>query len=295
MDSRDTITLVVVCDDHYVILLAALIKSAEQHLSKGKRIDLWIVDDGISTENRDKLASSTDAAITTLHWKRFDEVVKDTRLPKDRSSYPLNIYARLFIPDFIPPAVEKVLYLDVDMIVLADLQTLWNTDITGHYAAAVQDPRVKTFDNHWGGVLNYKQLGMHGNTKYLNTGLLLINTRKWREDGITAKAFDIILSNLKHANYPDQYGLNIAMANKWLPLDGRWNNFVTDEIADPYIIHFVGRKPIYKAYKYSHTFRDFFYTYLNSTAWQDATPISEYERGIKKIKNILSKLKPGGR
>ncbi len=291
--STPTITLVVVCDDHYVILLAALIKSAEQHLSKGAHIDLWIVEDGISAENKKKLTSSSNPAITTLHWERFDDVVKDTRLPKDRSSYPLNIYARLFIPDFIPPSVEKVLYLDVDMIVLADLAQLWDTDITGYYAAAVQDPRVKTFDNHWGGILNYQDLGLDGSTQYLNTGLLLINTRKWREDGITAKAFDIILSNLKHANYPDQYGLNIAMAGRWLPLDRRWNNFVTDEIADPYIIHFVGRKPIYKAYKYSYTFRDFFYTYLKNTAWHDATPIGEYERGIKKIKNILSKILPG--
>jgi len=291
MNETNTITLVVVCDDHYVIMLAALIKSVEDNLATGGKIDLWIVTDGITTENKNRISFSVNPAITSLYWKDFSEITRDTRLPKDRSSYPLNIYARLFIPEFMPVETNKALYLDVDMIVLTDLLQLWQTDITEYYAAAVQDPRVHTFDNTWGGIKNYKQLGLNAHSKYFNTGLLLINTQRWRSGNITTKVFETIAGNLRYANYPDQYGLNIVLAEKWLELDSRWNTFVTDETNGPYIIHFVGRKPFYKAYKYSSAYRDLFYKFLKDTAWEKARPTGEYERGVKKIKNIIAKIK----
>lgn len=291
MNEAVTISVVVVCDDHYVILLAALIKSIETNLSAGRSIELWVVADNVTEQNRGKLYASVNTTITVLHWVDFAALVSKTPLPKDRSSYPLNIYARLFIPDLIPAHIEKVLYLDVDMIVVTDLYRLWNTDITDYHVAAVQDPRIKTFDNYWGGIINYKALGMPGSTKYFNTGLLLVNAGKWRKDRIAGQVLETIAHNIKYANYPDQYGLNIVLANRWLQLDDAWNTFVDDEKTTPLIIHFVGRKPIYKAYKYGKAYHELFYKYLHYTAWYDAKPINEYDRVLKKIRNVLLKIK----
>ncbi len=283
------ITLVVVCDDHYVALVAALIKSIEDNLRPGGKIDLWIVDDGVGEMSKKKMNDSVDAEITTITWILINDAVKGAKLPIDRSSYPLNIYARLFIPYFLPPAVKKALYLDADMIVLSDLYNLFQTDISGYPLAAVTDPRVKTFDNHWGGILNYKALGLNGTSPYFNTGLLLINTTKWREEAITDKIVRVINEHVKFANYPDQYGLNIVMADRWLLLDDAWNNFVTVEHPNPYILHFVDRKPIYKAYKNSPQYQRIFLKYLHTTAWKNYQPIGEPKRYLKKIKNILVK------
>src|ERR1700744_709073 len=116
MDIVNTITLVVVSDDHYVILLAALIKSIEENLSSGTKVDLWIVEDGITSNSKRKMQASINPQITTLYWKNINDITHGASLPKDKSSFPLNIYARLFIPYFIPASIEKVLYLDVDMI-----------------------------------------------------------------------------------------------------------------------------------------------------------------------------------
>ena len=116
MSSPETITLVVVSDDHYVVLLSALIRSVEANISNGVQIDLWVIADNISPGNMRRMEASVDRRITAIHWKNIQEVLSVAGLPKDRSSYPLNIYARLFIPDLMPAGVEKVLYLDVDMI-----------------------------------------------------------------------------------------------------------------------------------------------------------------------------------
>ncbi len=290
MSNRHSLTIVVVCDNHYVVLAAVLIKSIETNLRKGGKIDLWIVDDGISEHSKSRMHASVIPEITQIHWITIQDAIQGARLPIDRSSYPLNIYARLYIPYFIPQNIEKVLYLDADMLVLADLYELFNTNLELSILAAVTDPRVKTFDNHWGGILNYKELGLRGGSAYFNTGLLLINTKKWIDAGITEQIVAIINTNVRFANYPDQYGLNIAMADKWLKLDDAWNNFVTVAHPHPKIIHFVDRKPIYKAYKNNPQYKQLFFEYLNNTAWKNYRPIGEPKRYLKKINNILGKI-----
>ena len=285
------LTIVVASDNHYIILLAALIKSIEANIASSQTIQIYIIEDNISEANKKKLQLSINTTVTTLVWKEMTGVIPTgMKLPLDRSSYPLNIYMRLFIPYFIAEEIEKVLYLDVDMIVQKDVSTLFNIDLQNHVVAAVLDPRIITFNNSWGGVLNYQELDLSGTTRYFNTGLLIMNTKKWREQNVTEKIIACIEQHKKFANYPDQYGLNVVLANQWLELDPLWNHFSTIETTEkPFLIHFVERKPIYKAYNFSETFKQIFYSYLQQTEWKNFRPIGESSRYIKKIKNILSK------
>ncbi len=81
-----------------------------------------------------------------------------SNLPLDASSFPLNVYARLFIPHFISPLLEKVIYLDVDMIMEKDIQELWNIDLQDKMISGVID-RSGVVSSSWGGISNYKELG----------------------------------------------------------------------------------------------------------------------------------------
>ncbi len=293
MATPKPLTVVVACDNHYLILLAALIKSIEANISSGQPINVYVIEDKLTAANKQKLQRSVNKNITTLHWQKMEEVIPaGMQLPLDRSSYPLNIYMRLFIPYFIPKEIEKVLYLDVDMIVQADITTIFENDLGDNVVAAVLDPRIITFDNSWGGVLNYGELGLSGKTRYFNTGLLLMQTKNWREQDVTTKIITCIDNNKKFANYPDQYGLNVVLANKWLELNPLWNHFSTiDTVEKPFLIHFVERKPIYQSYNYNPDFKKTFYFYLDQTEWKNFKPIGESSRYIKKFKNIWSKVK----
>jgi lipopolysaccharide biosynthesis glycosyltransferase len=144
------LNIVVASDNHYIILLAALIKSIEENIRKGQLIQVYIIEDNVSISSQKKLQRSVNPEITNLVWKGMNEVIpKGMNLPLDRSSYPLNIYMRLFIPYFIPEAIEKVLYLDVDMIVQKDITELFEIDLGNAVVGAVLDPRIITFDNSW--------------------------------------------------------------------------------------------------------------------------------------------------
>lgn len=293
MPTLKPLTVVVACDNHYLILLAALIKSIEANIRSGQTINVYVIEDKLTQANKQKLKRSVNANITTLSWQKMDEVIPaGMHLPLDKSSYPLNIYMRLFIPYFIPKEIEKVLYLDVDMIVQGDITTIFENDLGDNSIAAVLDPRIITFDNSWGGVLNYAELGLSGKTRYFNTGLILMDLVKWRNNDLTTKILECIEANKKFLNYPDQYGLNVALANNWFELSPLWNHFSTiDPVDNPFLIHFVERKPIYKSYNYNPDFKKTFYFYLNQTEWRNFKPIGESSRYIKKFKNIWGKVK----
>lgn len=286
------ITIVAVSDNHYLILLAALIKSIEKNNRSQSVLHFYIIEDKVSKANKAKLESSFANPLIKISWIAMEEAIpKNFSLPLDRSSYPLNIYMRLFIPFFLPAEVKKAIYLDVDMIAMEDIATLWNTQLNGKIIGAVHDIWINTVSNDWGGIKNYEELQLSADTLYFNTGLIVFDLEKWRQEKITEAVLDCIENNKKYANYPDQYGLNVVLANKWEPLDLKWNTFASSSISNPYIIHFATRKPIYTTYSNNPAFQKLFWEFVNQTQWKGAKPVSEGSRYLKKINNVWDKIK----
>lgn len=290
MESIKPIVIVVACDNHYMPLLAGLIKSIEVNHKTEEHIHFFILDDGIYKKNKVKLERSVSPAVFTIHWVPMDQVIPaGMNIPYDNSSYPLIIHMRMFIPYFIPQVYEKVIYMDVDMIVNDDISTLWKTELNEYVIGAVIDVRIRNFGNSHG-VGNHTELGFPAETRYFNTGLLLMNTKKWREQDLTPKIFNCIEANRKFANYPDQYGLNVIFANQWMEIDTKWSWSAEEWNPEASLVHFIWRKPIYKTYMFDKRFQDQYYQYLRLTQWHDFVPISEFKRLTKKILNKLLKL-----
>jgi lipopolysaccharide biosynthesis glycosyltransferase len=286
---NEVITIVTVCDNQYCVMLAALLKSLEINSANALHtICVYIIDDGISAKNLNKLRKSIGEGLI-LKFIQINQVIADrTSLPLDSSSFPLNVYVRLFIPHFLPVTVHKVIYLDVDMITLTDISGLWMTPLNDFIIAAVKD-RSGVIGSTWGGITNYEMLGLDPNAPYFNSGLLLIDIDKWRKTNLTTDVLTCITNNKIYANFPDQYGLNVVFANNWLQLDEKWNSYATGEINDPYIIHFIGRKPIFKSYNYNLAYRDKFFEFLNLTTFKNFSVLGEHHRLLKKFGNLFVK------
>lgn len=286
----EPISIVLASDNHYAVLIAALIKSIEHNHKTSERLDFYIIDDGVSAKNRKKIQDSIDPAITRLIWRESATIIPPAiQLPADSTSFPFTAYLRIFAPYVVPEQLTKVLYLDVDMLVLEDISTLWHIDLAGKLFAAVQDIQ-KVVSCSWGGIPNYKELGMDADTKYFNSGLLLIDAKKWRDADITNQVISCLHEHLQFVNYADQYGLNVVLVDQWLELDPCWNWFATFEHERPYIIHFLDIKPIFKNYKSNKAFQLLFYKYLNLTEWKNYKPISGNNRVVRKVYNKLKKM-----
>ncbi len=287
---KSKITIVMATDNFYAILSAALIKSLEfNHSRTDEILDIYIIDDGISAQNKTKIIASINKEMTTLTWVDSKTIItKDVKLPMDKSAFPLTAYMRLFAPYIVAKDVDKLIYMDVDMIATKDISLLWNIDIGDYLFAAVKD-FGETVSCSWGGVPNYKELGIPPETKYFNSGLLVINKEKWINSNVTARVLENMHNNIEHMNFADQYGLNITLYDQWFELDKNWNCFSHIDYEDPYIIHFLDIKPIFKSYKLGDRYKNEFFKYLDMTAWQGFKPIGDFSRLRRKAYNKISK------
>ncbi len=283
-DLKDPITLVVASDDHYAILVAALIKSIEVNHLTGEKIELYIISDRISKTNKHKIAQSTSPQMTTVHWCEAKDVLPEGILiPLDTSGFPATAFYRFFSPYIIPEDRSRVLYLDVDMIMVDDISKLWYQDIGDYLLGAVQD-LGEVVSCPWGGIPNYEALNIPADTKYFNSGLLLIDAQRWRRENVTAQIVKAMNDNRPFIRFMDQYGGNVVLYDKWFPLSREWNWFTALGTNGHYRnIHFLDIKPIFKSYNGAKEFKDEFFKYLELTPWKGFRPVGDYSRLKKKL------------
>jgi lipopolysaccharide biosynthesis glycosyltransferase len=286
---KNTISIVVASDNHYAILIGALLKSIELNHVSEEHIDFYIIDDGISKANKLKIEKTITTDKITVKWFSKKTIIPEgMSIPVDKSAFPLTTYLRLFAPYALAADVERMIYLDVDTIVMKDISLLWHTDLKGAIIGAVQDLGL-TIDCAWGGIPNYEELGLDPKSKYFNAGIMVIDVAKWRKENITTQVITALQVHAKHVVLVDQYGLNVVFANKWQELDSRWNWFATNYNEDPYIIHYLDIKPIFKSYHSQEKYKTIFYGYLSQTPWKGFKQISDNHRLMRKMLNKLKK------
>jgi lipopolysaccharide biosynthesis glycosyltransferase len=126
------------------------------------------------------------------------------------------MWYRIYLPELLP-GVERVLYLDCDVLAVDSLEPLWDTDLGDSLVAAVSN--VFTLDP--AARARPAELGLPDPGAYFNSGVLLLNLEEMRRDGTTAKLRGFARSS--ELMYPDQDALNAVMGRRRVPLHPRWN------------------------------------------------------------------------
>lgn len=254
-DALETIYLVTSTNNNYARPWAVMMNSLLMNKVSANPVQIYVLHGGISGINMRKMKESIKKFNVPLHFIRMNDTwLKgiDTK----RFRHGKEAFYRIFIPNIVEKKIEKVLYLDCDLIVLKDITELWNTDVKNHYLAAVQNPRLPMIE---------KPLGISSND-YFNSGVLLINVKKWRENHISQKVIRFIRNNPKKIQFADQDGLNKVLHDKWLRLDKKWNYpaFHLKEKSSPAIIHYItGKKP----WNGNPKGKKFYFDYLKKTKW----------------------------
>jgi SAM-dependent methyltransferase len=137
-----------------------------------------------------------------------------TELPVQDLFGPAMWY-RVALPELLP-AVSKVLYLDIDTIVLDRLAPLWELDLHGHLLAAVTNVPMP-----WH-VHRASELGLDP-SHYFNSGVLLMNLDLMRRQDFATQLTDCVRTSADSLLWPDQDALNLMSAGRRLELHPRWN------------------------------------------------------------------------
>jgi lipopolysaccharide biosynthesis glycosyltransferase len=175
------------------------------------------------------------------------------------------------------PDTERVLYLDVDMVLRADAFSLVTADLEGNIAGAAVDPFIPTFDSVQG-IERCGELGFRGDEPYFNAGMLVVDLPRWREAGVAAACYAHIQSQRSLLNQFDQDALNVVLAGKWKELDPGWQthprheNATGEEGGTALLYHFSGPwKPW--MYPLGHQADREFRATLDGTEWRGARPL----------------------
>ena len=130
--------------------------------------------------------------------------------PNANTIYSNMCFSRLMLADFVKE--DKVLYIDTDALVLKDISYVWDIDNTDYYVIGVKDY----------GVINIDYLEtLHLSGRYINSGCVVFNLKKIREDGIVQKWFDVV--NDRELRFPDQDALNIVCTDHELYIPSVFN------------------------------------------------------------------------
>ncbi|MCQ2247893.1 MAG: glycosyltransferase family 8 protein [Treponema sp.] len=203
-------------DDNYALPTYVAAVSVIKHNVDAK-IDFFILTQGLSKENEDLLSSlkkhGNDVSVQIL--KIEETVFKDFPIRKS-DHVSIATYFRLFLPRILEPNVDRILYLDGDLICVDNLNSFYGADISNYALSAVHDERNDDLEI-------FERLKYDFKNGYFGAGVILINLKYWRENFIQEKCFDYIKNNPTACKWHDQDALNAVLNGKILWADFRYN------------------------------------------------------------------------
>lgn len=112
--------------------------------------------------------------------------------------YPRQIYYRLAAPLLLPEEMERILYLDVDLVVINSLRELYDTDFEGNYYIACS--HCREFLTRF----NQVRLGVEEDVPYINTGVMVMNLPLLRHDLTMERICQTARKKMRTFLLPDQ-------------------------------------------------------------------------------------------
>ena len=273
----DTIHIAASCDDNYAQHVGVVFQSLLDNTADPSGIELYLISNDISDLNQAKLTQ-----LTSKHGSQLRIIPADTSKYADlpTSRYGAAAYQRISLAHYLPREVDKVIYLDSDILVLDDIRHLWEFPLAGNPLGAVENLSPKA----------HKHLDFSRN-EYFNSGILVIDLEQWRDHDVHQQAVGIIINNAEKLHYFDQCSLNMVFRHRWERLPLKWNQQadiygvskkyadgcsyskteLTEAILEPSIVHFIGTQKPWLLNCF-HPFKKTYQQYLNKTTWKGTQP-----------------------
>lgn len=200
--------ILVTLDRNYLKVLSVMLYSLSQSDPEGV-YTVYVVNNTLTEEDFASLSALLPR--TELVNVRVPEDLLQNAPVSDR--YPTEMYYRLFAARYLPQQLERILYLDPDLVVLHSLRSLYQIDFDGKLFAAASHIESRTFRE-----LNHRRLHLSEHAKYLNSGVMMMNLALLRKES-PQTIIDYIQSHKATLLLPDQDVLNALYADRTVPLD----------------------------------------------------------------------------
>ena len=280
---------------HTAVMLCSLFET-----NKDKSFSVFLFTNGFGAESSKRLQTMCEKYHSKINILAMsDNEIKD--LPVGQ--WNTMMYYKLFMPVMLPKECERCLFLDVDMIINDDIQTLYNWDLNGNIIAAADD--IPDCDE-----CHKPRLGLIQSDAYINSGVMVCDLNAWREKEAATPIFDYV-KTISDIIMNEQDVIALYFKNEITILPIRWNMTtfyfmrvpkifekylpqLQEAKRNPGVIHFAAPiKPWFK--DCTHPYGKLYKKYLKQTDWDEWTFINwenltPKQRISKKIKNFFNEL-----
>ncbi len=299
--------------DLYSELAATSIASLLENNKDIDEITFYIIDIGIGNKHKQdliELVSSYGHCINFIEDLNVEDIVH-TKI--DVGRWHISTFSRLFLLHVLPREMNKVIYIDCDMIIRHSLKELWEMDMQETWCMSADDCRGKMYR---------RDIGISEDSIYTNNGLMVIDLAAWRKNDVESKFVEFINKYHGDITYMDQGVLNGVLQPinkvKLLPISYNAQTACYDlgyeglqacrnpvwayskeefdkGISDPVVVHFTtcfmsGTRPWFK--EDHHPYREEFLRYRSLTSWRDEPLWEDKTPRKKKLMTKISQFLP---
>ncbi len=267
--NKVTIPIFYAIDDSYAKFVAVSIKSLIMNANNNYNYDINVIYENLSEENAEKLKSleTDNVKIILTEMNQNLSMITDKLGNRLREyTFTLTIFFRLFIPVMFPK-YHKCIYIDADTVIPGDISRLYNEDLGNNYLGCIVDK--STIDNEILASYFEEVVGIPRD-KYINSGVLLMNSKKLRELKIDEKFLDLYTKYGFDVIAPDQDYINSMCYGHIKYLSDIYDampNPNNKEVENPVIIHY---NLFLKPWQYENVqYYDYFWKYAKFTPYYD--------------------------
>ena len=276
-------------------------------------INIYIIDDGINGDNKEKINSLSLKYPAKISYLTGDILLEDADLVKtfEYTQFRKNThsYFKMFIDRLLPDLNERIIYIDCDTVVEGDITGLESIDLKGRAIGMVQDSLVSSVKT---------SVGMDDTERYYNSGVILIDLKRWKELNCSDRIYKHI-RDIRTYGTVDQDVLNVELHDEISTLPVRYNlqpvhmdysyrqysrvykhkepyygsEEIKEALKDPGIIHFlryIGESPWHEGNVHPAT--PYFDKYLKISPWHDMVKKPSGKGGVFKIEKSMYRFLP---
>lgn len=264
-NSNNKVTICSICDQKNLAYTYVLLNSVKKYKEESTNVEYLLFIDQLNNKHKQYFSD--------LISKDFNILFFNTSIYKKNINPPVMSYLyyfRCLLPNIFPK-LNKLLYFDIDMIVInKGFEYLWNIDLRNKYAAVAIDIQVEYGEQ-------FEKKNVRKRENYFNSGVMTLNLKQIRKDGLD-KRIKIWLSRwnteIMKCHLFDQTLLNFLFRDNIIIIDPKYNcsilqirrgdysNYVqfygTNNLVpisqQSIILHFKGQKP-WKNMSRSYVFR----------------------------------------
>lgn len=246
------IHIAVISDEGYVIPTITMLTSVFHNKKKGQNHVIHVLGNNLSLFAQRKFKELEQPDFTVQLYSCSAERYENIYIPKGVGFNHVTM-VKCDLAELLPQ-LDKVLFLDGDMLVTGDLAELYNTDLGSNVVAAVRELIGEHFEQHT----------LIGTPCYFNAGVMLLNLKVMREEKLGEKIIQTKMQAPPTWLYAEQDSYNVLCQGRTLFLHPRWNFLST------LALHYIREIPVSVYNEFYHT------TYANYTEMEEDAAIHHY-------------------